>query len=51
VQSKLRDLASLERVLARAVASCSNDDSPVCSVLDSIESTCCRTEPAPRGCC
>lgn len=51
VQAKLRDLASLERVLAQAVAACPNDESPSCPVLDSLDGVCRRTEPAPRGCC
>ena len=43
VQTKIRDLAKMEATLAKAVAACTNDESPECPVLDSLDTGCCQT--------
>ena len=42
VRIKMRDLMKLEGVLAAAIARCSNDQSPDCPVLESLDNGCCR---------
>jgi MerR family mercuric resistance operon transcriptional regulator len=50
VQSKIRDLAKLERVLSEAIAACHNDEKPDCAVLDSLDNGCCRADTAAQHC-
>jgi MerR family mercuric resistance operon transcriptional regulator len=51
VQSKIRDLSKMEATLAKAVAACTNDESPDCPVLDSLDTGCCQTgTAAPQSC-
>ena len=52
VQAKIRDLSKMEATLARAVTACSNDESPDCAVLDSLDTGCCSTgRIATQSCC
>jgi MerR family mercuric resistance operon transcriptional regulator len=51
VQAKIRDLAKMEATLAKAVAACTNDESPECPVLDSLDTGCCRPDTPAHGCC
>lgn len=51
VQAKIRDLSKMEIALATAVASCTNDESQTCPVLDSLDNGRSRTDTAAQSCC
>jgi|KBSMisStandDraft_5_1062788.scaffolds.fasta_scaffold948100_2 MerR family mercuric resistance operon transcriptional regulator len=46
VQTKIRDLAKLERVLSKAIAACPNDEHSDCPMLDSLDNGSCQTDTA-----
>jgi MerR family mercuric resistance operon transcriptional regulator len=48
VQAKIRDLSKMEMALSKAVAACTNDESPDCAVLDSLDTGCCSPAERPR---